>query len=107
VLAEATVRKMLANVNAGLPAFDPQNRPGRSAHGLGVELDQPWFMGGLASPVTFGHTGFTGTSLVVDPRRRAILVVLTSRAHPDWHRATADKARLATADLLAAAVPPG
>jgi CubicO group peptidase (beta-lactamase class C family) len=101
VLTEATVRRMLVNVNAGLPAVDPDNRPGRSSHGLGVELDQRWFMGGLTSPVTFGHTGFTGTSLVVDPRRHAVLVLLTNRAHPDWRRATAEQARIATADLLA------
>ena len=68
VLSEPMVRRMLVNANVGLPAVDAE-RPWRtSAHGLGVELDQPWFMGRLASPLTFGHTGFTGTSIVVDAR---------------------------------------
>ena len=71
ILAEATVRKMLTNANAGKPAVDPE-RPNRtSAHGLGVVLDQPWFMGRLAAARTFGHTGFAGPSLVVDPTPQA------------------------------------
>ncbi|HYH63280.1 MAG TPA: serine hydrolase domain-containing protein [Urbifossiella sp.] len=31
----------------------------------------------------FGHTGFTGTSLWVDPRSQTAVVILTSRVHPD------------------------
>jgi CubicO group peptidase (beta-lactamase class C family) len=105
VLAEDTVRRMLVNVNAGLPAVDAE-RPWRSStHGLGVELDQPWFMGRLASPLTFGHTGFTGTSLLVDPHRRLVLVLLTNRAHPDWTWANPDRSRAAVADVLAGALP--
>jgi CubicO group peptidase (beta-lactamase class C family) len=101
VLAEKTVRSMLTNVNAGLPAVDA-DRPGRSAdHGLGVELNQPWFMGRLASPQAFGHTGFTGTSLLVDPTRRLVLVLLTNRAHPNWTWANPDPMRAAVADVLA------
>ena len=43
-------------------------RPGRPCnHGLGVVLNQPWFMGKLPGPAAFGHTGFTGTSLLVEP----------------------------------------
>jgi serine-type D-Ala-D-Ala carboxypeptidase len=102
VLAEATVRRMLVNANAGLPAVDnPEHKGWTSAYGLGVRLEQPWFMGKLSSPVTFGHTGFTGTSIVVDPRRRAVLVLLTNRAHPDWRRGNPDPARVAVADAFA------
>jgi CubicO group peptidase (beta-lactamase class C family) len=102
LLGEATVRRMLTNVNGGKPAVDA-DRPGRSAtHGLGVELDQPWFMGRLAAPLTFGHTGFTGTSLLVDPNRRVVLVLLTNRAHPNWSWGNPDKPRVAVADALAA-----
>ncbi|WP_238010076.1 serine hydrolase domain-containing protein [Dactylosporangium sp. AC04546] len=104
ILSERTVRTMITNVNQGLPAIDAE-RPTRSAdHGLGVELKQPWFMGRLARPVTFGHTGFTGTSLVVDPDRRLVVVLLTNRAHPDWTRANPDKPRVAVADVLADAL---
>jgi CubicO group peptidase (beta-lactamase class C family) len=105
ILAEATVRRMLTNANAGLPAVDAE-RPNRTSdHGLGVVLDQPWFMGRLASPRTFGHTGFTGTSLLVEPRRRLVLVLLTNRAHPNWSWANPDPARVAVADAVAAALP--
>jgi CubicO group peptidase (beta-lactamase class C family) len=31
----------------------------------------------------FGHTGYTGTSLWIDPERGAYAVLLTNRVHPD------------------------
>ena len=34
------------------------------------------------SSTAFGHTGFTGTSLWIDPVRRAYVVLLTNRVHP-------------------------
>lgn len=105
ILTEATVQRMLTNLNAGKPAVDP-DRPNRtSAHGLGVVLDQPWFMGRLSSLHTFGHTGFAGPSLLVDPNRRLVLALLTNRAHPNWSWADPDPVRAAVADLLANAVP--
>ena len=30
----------------------------------------------------FGHTGFTGTSLWIDPEKDAYVVLLTNRVHP-------------------------
>lgn len=38
--------------------------------------------GDLFSPTTYGHTGFTGTSLFVDPVREIVFVLLTNRVHP-------------------------
>ncbi|WP_345135298.1 serine hydrolase domain-containing protein [Dactylosporangium darangshiense] len=100
VLAEATVARMLRNYNAGLPATDV-DRPNRtSTHGIGLELDQPWFMGRLASPGSFGHTGFTGCELVVDPSKQLVLVLLTNRAHPNWSWANPDPTRVAVADAI-------
>lgn len=32
---------------------------------------------------SFGHTGFTGTSLWIDPDAKAAIILLTSRLHPD------------------------
>jgi CubicO group peptidase (beta-lactamase class C family) len=101
ILPDATVRRMLTNVNPGLPAIDAERPDRTSTHGLGVELNQPWFMGRLASPATFGHTGFTGTSLLVHPGRRLVLVLLTNRAHPNWTWANPDHPRVAVANLLA------
>jgi CubicO group peptidase (beta-lactamase class C family) len=101
ILAGSTVARMLTNVNPGLPAVDAERPFRTSAHGLGVVLDQPWFMGRLSSPRTFGHTGFTGTSLVVDPRRRVVFVLLTNHAHPNWSWSNADPPRVAAANVVA------
>ena len=102
LLSATIVRQMLTNHNAGLPAVDPE-RPGRpSDHGLGVTLAQPWFMGALSSPTTFGHTGFTGTSLLVDPRHKLVVSLMTNRAHPNWSWANPDPIRAAVADAVAA-----
>lgn len=38
--------------------------------------------GDLFSPISYGHTGFTGTSLWMDPARDLYAVLLTNRVHP-------------------------
>ncbi|MEU7875617.1 serine hydrolase domain-containing protein [Dactylosporangium sp. NPDC049140] len=104
ILSEATVRNMLTNKNSGLPATDV-DRPNRSStHGIGLELDQSWFMGRLAGSGAYGHTGFTGCEIVVEPRRKLVLVLLTNRAHPNWSWANPDPTRVAVADILADAI---
>ncbi|MFF1279581.1 serine hydrolase domain-containing protein [Streptomyces sp. NPDC058299] len=71
--------------------------------GLGFALDQPWFMGELAGHGAAGHTGFTGTSLVLDPATDTFLVLLANTVHP--RRRPADSApRAALATRLARAV---
>jgi len=106
VLAAATAESMLVDLNVGLPVRDPENRPGRGSHGLGVELNQSWYMGRLAGPRAFGHTGFTGTSLVVDPTRRLVSVLLTNRVHPDRAWGQVDAARVAVSNVLADGIAP-
>lgn len=56
------------------------------AHGLGFELDQPWYMDELSGPRSAGHTGYTGTSLVIDFSTGSFTILLTNRVHPsrDW-----------------------
>ena len=34
------------------------------------------------SPRAFGHTGYTGTSVWIDPDRGIYIVLLTNRVHP-------------------------
>jgi CubicO group peptidase (beta-lactamase class C family) len=101
ILAADTVRQMLTNHNPGLRAIDPERPYRTAAHGLGVVLDQPWFMGQLSGPATFGHTGFTGTSFLADPRRRLVVVLLTNRAHPNWSWADPDPVRRAVSNVVA------
>ncbi len=71
LLSPATLAAATANHTVGLP----------SARGLGWEL-RPRAGGNLLSPRAFGHTGFTGTSLVIDPERRLAIILLTNRIHP-------------------------
>ncbi|MGN9909659.1 serine hydrolase [Phytohabitans sp. LJ34] len=78
VLRGSTVRAMLVNYNAALEPSYPE-----SDRGLGLELNKHWYMGPLASPVSFGHTGFTGTSIVVDPLSHSFVILLSNRVHPD------------------------
>lgn len=59
--------------------------PGRT---LAFVAAQPgWSGGSLASPAAFGHTGFTGTGLWVDPARGLGWTLLTNRVHPTRHSA--------------------
>lgn len=39
--------------------------------------------GDLLSPSTYGHTGYTGTSVVIDPENDISIILLTNRVHPD------------------------
>ncbi|WP_104992150.1 serine hydrolase [Deinococcus sp. NW-56] len=63
-------------------ALSPQ-APGRT---LAFVAAQPgWSGGSLAGAGAFGHTGFTGTGLWVDPARGLAWVLLTNRVHPSRH----------------------
>jgi|SRR6266498_3376406 len=73
ILRPRTVTAMLDNYNENFPGND---------HGLGFELNQMWYMGGLAGPHTAGHTGYTGTDIVIDPASRSFAILLTNRVHP-------------------------
>ncbi len=39
--------------------------------------------GDLFGEYTYGHTGYTGTSMVIDPETRTAVLLLTNRVHPD------------------------
>ena len=54
-----------------------------SSRALGWDTpSQPSSAGTLMSPLSFGHTGFTGTSIWIDPTRDLVVVVLSNRVHP-------------------------
>lgn len=51
--------------------------------GLGWDIDSKYSNRGiLFSNRSFGHTGWTGTSLWIDPQTQTWLIILTSRTHP-------------------------
>ncbi len=65
-LAWLVARRAGGTLRAG---FDGKSAEGSSA-------------GSLASPHAFGHLGFTGTSLWIDPDAGAVVALLTNRVHP-------------------------
>jgi CubicO group peptidase (beta-lactamase class C family) len=95
ILETATVESMLTNENTEFPG---------NAHGLGFELDQMWYMDALASPSSAGHTGYTGTSLVIDPHSRSFVILLSNRVHPSRSWGSINPARRAVAHRLAMAM---
>jgi CubicO group peptidase (beta-lactamase class C family) len=59
-----------------------------SSRALGWDTMRPTSScGSRMSPRAFGHTGYTGTSLWIDPERGLYVALLTNRVHP---RATGD-----------------
>ncbi|MFJ1613621.1 serine hydrolase [Streptomyces sp. NPDC088249] len=95
ILSAKSVDLLFTDFNTAFPG---------DAHGLGFELYQHWYMGAMATPRTAGHTGFTGTSLVLDPSTDSFLIVLGNSVHPvrNWRSGSAP--RVATANQMARAV---
>ncbi|MEU5364156.1 serine hydrolase [Streptomyces sp. NPDC005925] len=96
ILRPESVELMFTDFNTAFPGDE---------HGLGFELYQHWYMGAMATPRTAGHTGFTGTVLILDPTTDTFLVVLGNSVHPvrNWRSGSAP--RVAAATNLARAVP--
>ncbi|WP_049569805.1 serine hydrolase domain-containing protein [Nonomuraea sp. SBT364] len=71
LLRPETVAEMLRDQGAAGAPF---------RHGLGVRIGDPGIVGPLEG--AFGHSGFTGTSLVVSPPHGLTVVLLTNAVHP-------------------------
>jgi CubicO group peptidase (beta-lactamase class C family) len=56
-----------------------------AGRGLGWDLDSSYSTNGgdLFGPDSFGHTGYTGTSIWIDPETETFVIFLTNRVHPD------------------------
>ena len=101
ILAPLTIARMTA------PAT-----PARlmSRRGLGWDIDSSFSSnrGDLLPLGSFGHTGFTGTSLWIDPLTRTFVIFLSSRLHPDGRGDVVDlRARVATVAAAAITEVPG
>ena len=55
------------------------------------------------SPRAFGHTGFTGTSIWMDPERDLFVILLTNRVNPTRENRRIGAVRIALADAVMAA----
>jgi CubicO group peptidase (beta-lactamase class C family) len=93
VLSEIAAVQMTSDQ---LPAdLDPGYR-----QGVGARIADRAFMGRLADRDAYGHTGFTGTSLVVDPSSGTVVILLTNRVHPSREWSDIAPVRRAVADLV-------
>ena len=86
-----------------------QNLPPGSTRALGWDTpDQPpdsdSSAGSQLSPRAFGHTGFTGTSLWLDPDRDLFIILLTNRVNPTRANNAIRRVRHHVADLVADAL---
>ena len=105
VLTSATVAKMTA-------PQQPVN--GTSLRGFGWDIDSPFSTnrGELLPVGGFGHTGFTGTSLWIDPSTKTYIVLLANAVHmnvvPPREKgsAVALRTRVATAVAAVLALDP-
>jgi uncharacterized protein YbbC (DUF1343 family) len=61
-----------------------QTPPGLPRRGLGWDIDSPYAgpRGELFPVGSYGHTGWTGTSLWIDPFSRTFVIFLSNRNHP-------------------------
>jgi CubicO group peptidase (beta-lactamase class C family) len=74
LLTEASIETALTNATPGA----------EEDRGLGWQMaSTKGSAGDGLSPTSFGHTGFTGASLFVDPVQRRVFVLLSNRLHPD------------------------
>ncbi len=105
VLGSATIAKMTA-------PQQPVN--GTALRGFGWDIDSPLSSnrGELLPVGSFGHTGFTGTSLWIDPTTQTYIVLLTNAVHmnaiPGHEKgsAIALRTKVATAVAVALALEP-
>lgn len=96
ILKPSTVKLMEQNMNQAFPGND---------HGLGFDVNQGWYMDGLTDVNTIGHTGFTGASLVISPKNKTIVILLTNRVHPTRNTLSINQTRRLVARQAADAIP--
>jgi uncharacterized protein YbbC (DUF1343 family) len=94
ILSPATVERMTT------PAIPTGPAGMKEVRGLGWDIDTTYSSnrGDLFRVgSTFGHTGFTGTSLWMDPATKGYVIFLSNRVHPDGKGdVTALRGRVAT-----------
>jgi CubicO group peptidase (beta-lactamase class C family) len=80
--------------------FTRVDRPGFSSRALGWDTpSENSSAGDHLSTHAFGHTGFTGTSIWVDPEQDLFVILLTNRVHPTRNNDLIRDVRRQVADL--------
>ncbi len=75
ILSPLTVERM-TSIYPKAPAF---------GRGLGWDLSSPYasVAGDIFGPASYGHSGYTGTSIWIDPETQTAVILLTNWVHPD------------------------
>jgi len=76
-----------------------------AGRGLGWDLESSYSSntGDLFGPYAIGHTGYTGTSICIDPETGTFIIFLTNRVHPD-DSGNITSLRSKVANVVAAAI---
>ncbi|MEK6303450.1 MAG: exo-beta-N-acetylmuramidase NamZ domain-containing protein [Acidobacteriota bacterium] len=95
ILAPYTVGRMIS----------AQSLPTSQMRGIGWDVNTAFSSnrGDLFPVGTFGHTGFTGTSIWLDPLSETFVVLLTNRVHPNG-KGDVTRLRSFVASIVAAAI---
>ena len=72
---------MLSGASVNL-MWSRQWQDSEGEYGLGWDRLRPSYMNGIDDGDAVGHTGFTGVSLVISPRRGLAMILLSNRVHP-------------------------
>jgi CubicO group peptidase (beta-lactamase class C family) len=82
-----------------------QDFPPGSSRALGWDTpSEGSSAGSLLASTSFGHTGFTGTSIWVDPTRQLFIILLTNRVYPTRENNAILEVRRQVADAVVRAV---
>ena len=110
VLSPATAREMARNQLIGVPGVDTSlgGAAPEASRGLGWDVKGQktgHWIGDLASPATFGHTGSAGAMLWIDPTTELICVLIGTRTlESGWARAVPPRQALFSNAVAAAVV---
>jgi uncharacterized protein YbbC (DUF1343 family)/CubicO group peptidase (beta-lactamase class C family) len=92
--------KILSRLSIEKMSTPQQPANAASLRGLGWDIDSPFASnrGDLLPVGSYGHTGFTGTSLWIDPVTDTYIILLTNHVHPNGKgSAVSLRSRVATA----------
>jgi len=95
ILSPVTVNRMIH-----IPETPSQAKRG---YGWVVKDGVSWVGGDLLPDLGYGHTGYTGTSIWIDPATQSFIIILTNRVHPQ-DRGEVDSLRSAIANIVAGAM---
>ncbi|MBM3760225.1 MAG: DUF1343 domain-containing protein [Acidobacteria bacterium] len=83
--ARMILRKGAPLLSPATIAMATKPQPPAGLRGLGWDIDSPFAgnRGDLYPVGSFGHTGFTGTSLWIDPTSESFVILLANAVHPN------------------------